>query len=75
MINVSIYENINQERDYAISHGGDDIGVHTIVFMIPKTKNAIIIFTNCDNGTSAFMDVLLSYLGNDGKGIYENEMK
>jgi len=70
-----IDENINSEDDFAMVHGGDDIGVHTIVFMIPKTKQGLIIFTNSDNGTEAFPEVLLKYLGENGQGIMEVEMK
>ncbi len=69
-----IDENINSDSDFAIVHGGDDIGVHTIVFMIPKTKQGLIIFTNSDNGAEVFADVLLKYLGENGKGILEIEM-
>lgn len=70
-----IDEDINSEDDFAMVHGGDDIGVHTIAFMIPKTKQGLVIFTNCDNGTSAFQEVLLKFLGENGQGIMEVEMK
>jgi len=68
-------ENINKKGDIALVHGGDDIGVHTIVFMIPKTKQGLIIFTNSDNGTGAFQEVLLKYLGENGQGIIDVEIK
>jgi CubicO group peptidase (beta-lactamase class C family) len=70
-----IDENINSEGDYAIIHGGDDIGVHTIAFIIPKTKQGLVIFTNSDNGTAVFADILLKYFGQNGKGIIDIEMK
>ena len=70
-----IDENINLEGDFAMVHGGDDIGVHAIVFMIPKTKQGLLIFTNSDNGTDAYQEVLLKYLGENGQGIMEVEMK
>lgn len=70
-----IDENINSEGDFAMVHGGDDIGVHTIAFIIPKTKQGLIIFTNSDNGTGAFQQLLLKYLGENGQGIMEVEMK
>ena len=70
-----IDENINTKNDFAIVHGGDDIGVHTIAFIIPKTKQGLIIFTNSDNGTDAFQEILLKYLGENGQGILEVEMK
>lgn len=70
-----IDENINTKNDFAIVHGGDDIGVHTIAFIVPKTKQGLIIFTNSDNGTDAFQEILLKYLGENGQGILEIEMK
>jgi len=70
-----IDENINTSNDFAMVHGGDDIGVHTITFIIPKTKQGLIIFTNSDNGTDAFQEILLQYLGENGQGILEVEMK
>lgn len=70
-----IDENINSNKDFALVHGGDDIGVHTIVFIIPNTKQALLIFTNCDNGTAAFEEILVKYLGKDGEGILSIEMK
>lgn len=68
-------ENINANKDFAIVHGGDDIGVHTIAFIIPELKDGLLIFTNADNGTNAFADVLLKFLGESGKGILNVEMK
>lgn len=70
-----IDENINSRNDFALVHGGDDIGVHTIVFLIPQTKNGLLIFTNSDNGTAAFEPILKKFLGDDGQGIFEVEMK
>jgi CubicO group peptidase (beta-lactamase class C family) len=70
-----IDENINENKDFALVHGGDDIGVHTITFIIPKTKQALLIFTNSDNGTEAFAEVLTKFLGKDGEGILNIEMK
>ncbi len=68
-------ENINTNKDFALVHGGDDIGVHTIAFIVPKTKQALLIFTNSDNGTEAFAEILLKFLGKDGEGILSIEMK
>ena len=70
-----IDENINSNKDFALVHGGDDIGVHTIAFILPNTKQALLIFTNCDNGTDAFAEILVKYLGKEGEGILNVEMK
>ena len=71
----SVAENINENKDFALVHGGDDIGVHTIAFVVPKTKQALLIFTNCDNGPNAFAEILVKFLGKDGEGILNIEMK
>lgn len=68
-------KNINNSNDFALVHGGDDIGVHTIAFIVPKTKQALLIFTNSDNGTDAFAEVLVQFLEKDGEGILNIEMK
>jgi CubicO group peptidase (beta-lactamase class C family) len=68
-------ENINENKDFALVHGGDDIGVHAIAFIVPNTKQALLIFTNCDNGTDAFAEILVKYLGKEGEGILNIEMK
>ena len=70
-----IDENINTDNDFAMVHGGDDIGVHTIAFIIPKTKQGLVIFTNSDNGTDAYQEIILKYLGENGQGIMNVEMK
>jgi CubicO group peptidase (beta-lactamase class C family) len=68
-------KNININNDFALVHGGDDIGVHTIAFIIPKTKQGLVIFTNSDNGTDAYQEIILKYLGENGQGIMNVEMK
>lgn len=69
-----IDENIgNGEK--AIIHGGDDKGVHTIVFMLPLSKQGLIIFTNCDNGVDIYFPIILSYFDKVGQGIIDIESK
>ncbi len=69
-----IDENINEKQDYAIVHGGDDIGVHCITFILPNSKKGLVIFTNSDNGTDAYMEIVNHYLEKDAKGIFNAEM-
>lgn len=69
-----IDENVNGSED-AITHGGDDIGVHTMVFMLPQTKKGLLIFTNSDNGIEAFIPALKHYLGSTGEEIIAIETK
>jgi len=70
-----IDNNINGNGDFAMVHGGDDIGLHTIAFIVPKTQRGLLIFTNCDNGTDVFAEILVRFLGKDGQGILDIEMK
>lgn len=40
--------------EYALAHGGADIGVRTIVFILPGTKQGLLIFTNSDTGGNIY---------------------
>ena len=59
--------------DYALSHGGADKGVQTIVFIFPKTKKGVLIFTNVDDGYKVYEKIIAHYLGAQGKEIIEIE--
>lgn len=61
--------------EYALSHGGSDEGVKTLVFILPKTKQGLIIFTNSDNGTNIYLQLINAYLKDRGKRIIDIEMK
>jgi hypothetical protein len=69
-----IDENIAEGQN-ALVHGGDDKGVHTIAFLLPSTKQGLLIFTNCDNGTDVYIPIILSYLGKLGQGIIDIETR
>ena len=47
--------------EYALSHGGSDEGVQTLAFLLPKSKQGLIIFTNSDNGTSIYLQLIAQY--------------
>lgn len=61
--------------EYALSHGGSDKGVQTIVFIFPKTKQGLLIFTNSDTGVSVYETLLKHYLGINGQKIVDIETK
>jgi CubicO group peptidase (beta-lactamase class C family) len=63
------------QGEYALSHGGSDKGVQTIVFLFPKTKQGLIVFTNVDDGHKTYETLLKHYLGDNGKRIFEIETK
>lgn len=69
-----IDENINENGDYALVHGGDDIGVHCIAFILPRTNKGLVIFTNSDNGTGTFEHIVNHFLEKDAKGVVTAEM-
>ncbi|MGG5209825.1 serine hydrolase [Chryseobacterium sp. MIQD13] len=61
--------------NFAISHGGSDFGVQCIIFLLPKTKQGILIFTNSDVGYKVYDKFLIQYLGENGKKLIEIETK
>ncbi|REC75837.1 serine hydrolase [Chryseobacterium elymi] len=61
--------------DFAISHGGSDSGTQCITFLLPKTKQGILIFTNSDTGYKVYEKLLTHYLGENGKKLIEIETK
>jgi CubicO group peptidase (beta-lactamase class C family) len=72
-LGFEIYDLGNEE--YALSHGGSDKGVQTIVFILPKTKQGLLIFTNSDTGANVYESLLKHYLGNNGQKIVDIETK
>lgn len=72
-LGFEIYDLGNGE--YALSHGGSDLGSQCITFFLPKTKNGILIFTNTDDGYKVYERLLIRYLGEDGKKIIDIERK
>lgn len=64
-----------ENGEYALSHGGSDQGVQTLVFILPKTKQGLLIFTNVDDGYKVYEKLLLHYLGKNGKRLIDIETK
>lgn len=72
-LGLEIYNLGNGET--ALSHGGSDNGVQTIFFILPKTKQGLLIFTNSDTGGNVFETLIKHYLGYNGQKIIDIEMK
>ncbi len=72
-LGFEIYDLGNNE--IALSHGGSDKGVNTITFILPKTKQGLVIFTNVDDGYKIYEPIINQYFGNVGKKIVEIETK
>jgi len=72
-LGFEIYDLGNNE--IALSHGGSDKGVNTIFFLLPKTKQGLIIFTNVEDGYKIYEPIMNQYLGDMGKKIVDIETK
>lgn len=62
-------------NEIALSHGGSDDGVRTQFFLLPKTKQSLVIFTNSDEGYKIYEPLIKKYLGDAGSKIIDIEMK
>jgi CubicO group peptidase (beta-lactamase class C family) len=45
-------------NEYALAHGGGDIGVKTMGIILPESRRGIVVFTNGDNGTSVYNKII-----------------
>jgi len=72
-LGFEIYDLGNE--NYALSHGGADKGVQTIFILLPKTKQGIVIFTNVDDGYKVYENIVVQYLGTNGRKIVDIETK
>lgn len=72
-LGFEIYDLGNNE--IALSHGGSDYGVQTLVFVLPKTKQGLLIFTNSDSGVHVYETLLKRYLGDNGQKVFDIETK
>ncbi|MBI1754193.1 MAG: beta-lactamase family protein [Acidobacteria bacterium] len=60
--------------DFALAHGGADEGVQTQVFLFPNTGQALILFTNIDDGYKIYGPLLKRFMGQQGQKVFEIEM-
>ncbi|BDU23709.1 class A beta-lactamase-related serine hydrolase [Flavobacterium sp. GSB-24] len=72
-LGFEIYDLGNE--NYALSHGGADKGVQTIFLLLPQTKQGLVIFTNVDDGYKIYEDIVVHYLGKNGRKIVDIETK
>jgi len=72
-LGFEIYDLGNGE--FALSHGGSDLGSQCITFILPKTKQGILIFTNSDEGYKIYEKLIVHYLGENGRKIVDIETK
>lgn len=60
--------------DFALAHGGSDEGVQTQVFLFPNTGQALLLFTNVDDGYKIYGPLLKRFMGPQGQKVFEIEM-
>ena len=53
--------------EYALLHSGSDFGVKTLVAILPKSKRALVILTNGDNGMMVYERLIVETFGDAGK--------
>lgn len=70
-LGLELYDLGNSE--YAISHGGSDNGTQCLTFLLPKTNQGILIFTNSDVGYKLYNELLVNYLGENGRKLIDIE--
>ncbi|WP_183556639.1 serine hydrolase domain-containing protein [Mucilaginibacter sp. SP1R1] len=68
----AVYPDLGGEL--GLSHSGIDPGVNTIVFVLPKSRRALLIFTNSDNGPQIYTDLVKRFLKEQGNAIINTEM-
>ncbi|MBS1530221.1 MAG: beta-lactamase family protein [Bacteroidetes bacterium] len=66
--------------EYALEHGGSDVGVRTMAVFLPKSKSGVVVMTNADNGMFVTDQVIKCALPfgaqiletmNKGTGVHE----
>ncbi|MDB4923547.1 serine hydrolase [Mucilaginibacter sp.] len=60
---------------YGLSHSGQDPGVNTIAFILPKMKRGLLIFTNSENGPQLYTELVKGFLKEQGDAIFTIETK
>jgi len=61
--------------EYAIQHGGNDIGVAAIIVLLPQSKRGVIVLTNGDNGALICNNIIRAALPDVGNEIVHNSYK
>lgn len=63
-----VFQDLSND-EYAIFNAGSDEGVNALVIVLPKSKRALIVLTNGDNGRGLAMKAIGSFLDTTGDEI------
>lgn len=85
-VQTSITPNLNQglgwrmvtglpNGEYAIQHGGNDIGVAAIIVLLPNSKRGVIVLTNGDNGALICNNIVRAVFPDVGNEIIHKSYK
>tara|TARA_B100000809_G_scaffold266363_1_gene328727 strand:+ start:3543 stop:5057 length:1515 start_codon:yes stop_codon:yes gene_type:complete len=66
--------NLNPTGAYAISHGGGDDGLKTIMLILPKSKQGLVIFSNSENGMVVWKKIIEEYFGSLGETFVKRNL-
>ncbi len=58
------------DSEYALLHTGGDVGVNTLIVLLPKSGKGLVIFTNGDNGRNLYFP-LINLLLRESKFLFE----
>ncbi|NHF59165.1 serine hydrolase [Flavobacteriaceae bacterium TP-CH-4] len=47
-----------EDDQYALLHTGGDKGVNTLIMLLPKTGEGVVVFTNSDNGKNVYFPII-----------------
>jgi len=62
-------------NETAIMHTGGDFGTKAIVIALPKTKKALVLFSNSENGMVLWKKIISEYFGEVGKEIIHRNLE
>ncbi len=62
------------EGEFALQHTGSDPGTNTFAVLLPDSGRGLVIFTNSDNGTAIWAQIIEAYLGKVGISLVEANM-
>ena len=68
-LGCQVLRDLNESGDYALMHGGGDYGLKTLMVVFPHSKDALLIFSNSENGIVLWRKVMEEYFGKTGEEI------
>lgn len=64
-----IYENLGQEKVFALQHTGGDDGIKAIAVMLPKSRDGLLVISNSENGIALWKKIIEESFGDVGSDL------